>query len=311
LSPTPDPDDDRATTAGALAPARPSAAQAARAFLELGKLRLSLLAVFAVLAGLWMGEGTGPRGASVPVWAVAAGTLLVAVGGNALNMLLEREHDQRMARTAGRPLPTGRLQPRQVLAFGLGAGLAGVLLLAWCTNLLATSLCAAILLTYVSVYTPLKRVTTLNTLVGAIPGALPPVVGYAAAAGRVDARALVLFGIVFLWQIPHFLAIAWRYREDYRRGGMRMLPVGDPRGRATALHMVVYTMALFVVALLPPQLGMTGELYGLVAALLGVFFLATVAIAAATRQDRTMRACFLASIVYLPLLLGAMVLDRT
>src|SRR5690606_5894923 len=182
--------------------------------------------------------------------------------------------------------------------------------LAVASNALATALCAAILFTYVLVYTPLKPVTTLNTLVGAVPGALPPVVGYAAATGRVDARALALFAILFFWQIPHFLAIAWRYREDYRRGGMRMLSVVDPHGRATAQFMVVYTLALLIVSLWPTRLLMTGELYPLLAILLGFFFLVVVVVAALRRTEAAMRGAFVASIVYLPLLLAAMLVDQ-
>lgn len=278
------------------------------ALVELGKLRLSALAIVAVLAGLALGAQE-PLAASTIVL-TGVGTLLVAMAGNALNMLIERERDKRMARTAGRPLPTGRLLPREVAVFGSVCAVLGLAALWFGANPLATALCATILFTYVLVYTPLKPVTTLNTLVGAVPGALPPVVGYAAGAGYVDTRALALFLILFFWQIPHFLAIAWRYREDYRRAGMRMLPVADADGRATAVQMIVYALALLIVSLWPPRLLMTGDLYPLLAILLGVFFLVPVVVAAARRTDAAMRAAFLASIVYLPLLLGAMLLDR-
>ncbi|MEZ5966110.1 MAG: heme o synthase [Planctomycetota bacterium] len=278
------------------------------ALLELGKLRLSTLAIVAVLAGIALGAQVPLATHTVVLTGV--GTLLVAVAGNALNMLIERERDKRMARTAGRPLPTGRLLPIEVAGFGIVCAVLGLAALWFGSNPLATALCATILFTYVLVYTPLKPVTTLNTLVGAVPGALPPVVGYAAAAGYVDTRALALFLILFFWQIPHFLAIAWRYREDYRRGGMRMLSVVDPKGRATAVQMIVYTLALLIVSLWPPRLLMTGDLYPLLAILLGVFFLVPVVVAAARRTDAAMRGAFLASIVYLPLLLGAMLLDR-
>jgi protoheme IX farnesyltransferase len=278
------------------------------AFLELGKLRLSALAIVAVLAGLALGA-TGPLPVSMVVL-TGLGTLLVAVAGNAFNMLIERERDVKMARTAGRPLPTGRLTPSEVAAFGAGCAVAGLAALRVGSNTLATVLCAAILFSYVLVYTPLKPVTTLNTLVGAVPGALPPVVGYAAAAGRVDARAMALFAILFFWQIPHFLAIAWRYREDYRRGGMKMLSVVDPRGHATAVHMVVYCLALVIASLWPTRLLMTGDLYPLLAICLGAFFFVPVLVAAVCRTDATMRGAFLASIAYLPLLLGAMLWDR-
>jgi len=275
---------------------------------ELGKLRLSALAVLAVVAGIYMGERVPPPGL---VLYALFGTILVAAGGNALNMFLEREADRRMKRTAGRPLPTGRLAPRGALIFGLVTVIGGLALLRYGTNSAATILCGAIAFTYVLVYTPLKRHSTLNTLVGAVPGALPPVVGYAAATGGVDQRALALFLILFFWQVPHFLAIAWRYRADYERAGMKMLPVVSPEGRTTAAQMVLYCSALVLASLWPRFLGMTGDLYLFSAILLGNLFLVATVIAAKLRTDRAMRQCFLASIVYLPLLLGIMVFDNT
>ncbi len=279
------------------------------AFLELGKLRLSALAIVAVLAGIGMGGGAALSG--LDVVGVGVGTLLVAVAGNAFNMLIERDRDLRMKRTAGRPLPTRRLTPRAVAVFGGVTATVGLVLVALCSNLLATGLCAGILGCYVLVYTPLKPLTTLNTLVGAVPGALPPVVGYAAATNVLDVQALALFTILFFWQIPHFLAIAWRYREDYRAGGMKMLAVVDHSGRATAVQMVVYATGLLVVSLWPWQLEMTGELYPWLAATLGVFFLLPVYVAAMRRTEDAMRIAFLASIVYLPMLYLAMYVDRT
>ena len=281
-----------------------------RAYLELGKLRLSGLAVFAVLAGLWMGSpGTPALGL---VLGTTLGTLLAAAGGSALNMYRERDHDRLMRRTRSRPLPTGRLTPGEVLAFGLCTSAAGVLVLLLATNVAAAAVCAAINVTYVLVYTPLKRRTHLNTLVGAVPGALPPVVGYAAATGQVlDATAVLLFLILYFWQVPHFLAIAWRYREEYRRGGMQMLPVVDPDGSSTSLQMMIYVTALVGVSLAPPLFGVTHSLYAVVALLLGVLFMVPTFMAAILRWESAMRQCFLASIVYLPLLLATMVLDRT
>ncbi len=279
----------------------------AAAYLELGKLRLSALAVLAVLAGIYMGDRVPAPG--LVVYALL-GTVLVAVGGNALNMFLEREADSRMRRTAGRPLPTGRLAPRAALVFGLVMVTVGVSLLRYGTTTAATLLCGAIAFTYVLVYTPLKRHSPLNTLVGAIPGALPPVVGYAAATGSVDHRALALFMILFFWQVPHFLAIAWRYRADYERAGMKMLPVVSPGGRTTANQMVLYCSALVLVSLWPRFLGMTGDLYLFAAMLLGILFLVPTVAAARLRTDRAMRQCFLVSIVYLPMLLGIMVFDN-
>lgn len=280
------------------------------AYVELGKLRLSSLAVFPVLAGLLLGsDELLPLLDSV---LILLGTILVAVGGNALNMWLERDTDPHMDRTQSRPIPTGRLGPGEVLGFGLGAGLLGLVLLVVTTNLLATGLCAAIFITYVGVYTPMKRRSTLNTLVGAVPGALPPLVGYAAASGRVDSQGMVLFGILFFWQIPHFLAIAWRYRDQYRAAGLQMLPVVDEEGRSTGNQMLVYAACLFVVSLMPswPNPGLGGPLYLMVAVAAGLVFVGVTAIAAFKQTAGTMRACFLMSIIYLPFLLSVLVLDK-
>jgi protoheme IX farnesyltransferase len=280
------------------------------AYAELGKLRLSGLAVFAVIAGLCLGADL------LPSWwlsiSTLLGTVLVAVGGSALNMFIERDTDPMMVRTETRPLPSGRLSPNEVLLFGVTTAIVGLSILATMTNLLATALCAAIFFTYVMVYTPMKRWTTLNTLVGAVPGALPPVVGYAAGAGHLDARAIVLFFILFFWQIPHFLAIAWRYREQYQRAGLQMLPVVDREGRTTAVQMVVYCVSLVAVSVLPssPVLGMTGPLYLFFALLLGLVFLTATVFAAVLRNLASMRACFIVSIIYLPLLFVVMVVDK-
>ncbi len=278
------------------------------AFLELGKLRLSCLAVVAVVAGLYMGHPISPPlSLALPT---TVGTLLVAIAANALNMYLERDQDSQMLRTLGRPLPAGRLTPGQALWFGIATAGAGLGLLALTTTALATFLCALILFSYVLVYTPLKKITTLNTLVGAVPGALPPVVGYVAAANRLNASAAVLFLLLFFWQIPHFLAIAWRYREDYARSGMKMLPVSDPDGRATGVQMLVYTCGLMIVSLLPFMIGMAGDIYLGAVLFLDLWFFVPVVIAAMFRLESAMRLCFLVSIVYLPLVLAMMVLDK-
>ncbi len=280
------------------------------AYVELGKLRLSSMAIFAVLAGLLLGSE------SAPAWgltlATIAGMILVAIGGNALNMFLERDTDPAMHRTEDRPLPSGRLTPNEVLTFGIFTCVIGIVCLAVFTNFTATVLCGVIGVTYVFVYTPMKRHSSLNTLVGAVPGALPPVVGYTAGKGHIDHVAVVLFFILFLWQIPHFLAIAWRYRDDYRRAGMQMLPVMDPEGRTTGVQMVVYCVCLVVVSVLPsfPFVGLTGEFYLFAATLLGVLFLVATVFAAMQRRPAAMRLCFLVSIIYLPLLFTTMVVDH-
>lgn len=280
------------------------------AYIELGKLRLSSMALLAVLAGLFLGSSEFPE--LYLTISTILGTVLVAVGGNALNMHLERETDIHMGRTQERPLPSGRLTAREVFVFGFVCAALGLALLVVMTNPVATALCAAIFVTYVWVYTPLKRRSTLNTLVGAVPGALPPVVGYAAASGHVDRAAVVLFFILFLWQIPHFLAIAWRYRDQYRSAGLQMLPVVDPGGRSTSTQMMVYCVSLVAVSILPssPFVGMTGTLYLYAALGLGSIFLVATFLAAILRRPATMRACFCVSILYLPLLLGAMVVDN-
>lgn len=299
------------------------------AYWELGKPRLSALAVFAVVAGVYLGW---PARTSHPPFdllvTTTVGTFLAAIGSAALNMWRERHLDPLMERTRGRPLPSGRLSPRAVLGFGAVTSTLGVLLVLvgaaplaadgsrppgeW--NWVAGGLCAAIVGSYVLVYTPMKVKTSLNTLVGAIPGALPPVVGHAAVAGQLAWPQAVLFLILFCWQIPHFLSIAWRYREDYARAGMQMLPVVDPSGYRTATTMLLYVAGLGVASFLPAITGMLHQDYVdryLVAAILlnALFFVPTV-FAALTRRDAAMRMTFLASIVYLPLLFVAMVLTR-
>lgn len=296
-----------------------------RAYWELGKVRLSALAVFAVVAGIYMAwpspRSHPPLGLLI---ATTVGTFLAAIGAAALNMYRERELDPLMKRTQGRPLPTGRLSPREVLVFGVGAAVLGVLLVLvgaaplaadgsrpigeW--NWTAGGLCAAIVVTYVLWYTPMKVRSPLNTLVGAIPGALPPVVGHAAVVGHLAMPQAVLFAILFCWQIPHFLSIAWRYREDYARAGMRMLPVVDPTGHRTALTMLLYTAALGLASLLPYFTRMADARYAAVALLLDVLFFVPTVFAALTRRDLAMRMTFLVSLAYLPLLFLTMVLTR-
>ncbi|MBK8101584.1 MAG: protoheme IX farnesyltransferase [Planctomycetes bacterium] len=291
---------------------------------ELGKPRLSGLAVFAVVAGVWMAWSVPFEH---PPWRLVVGTtvgtFLVAVASSAFNMYREREFDRLMIRTQGRPLPSGRLAPRQVLTFGWVTAGTGLLILFVATqrqpgpretvgtaSWLATLLCALILASYVLVYTPMKRTTPLNTLVGAIPGALPPVVGYVAVTNEITLGAVILFAILFCWQIPHFLAIAWRYREDYARGGFQMLPVVDPSGHRTKSTMLLYVAGLGIASFLPYITQMAGSRYAAAAFCLDVLFFVPSVIAALTRWESAMRMTFLASILYLPLLFLAMVWDR-
>ncbi len=276
------------------------------AYLELGKVRLSALAIFAVVAGYLFATPT-------PDWAILAvtalSTMFVAMGGNAINMYYERHLDAKMDRTKGRPIQTGRLTPREVLTFGWVIACVGLVVLALATNLVATSVCVLIFVSYVWIYTPLKVKTTLNTLVGAVPGALPPVVGYAAAGADLDIRALVLFSIVFFWQVPHFLAIAWRYREDYTRGGYKMVSCADPSGRTTSLQILLYTLAMFAATVLPYSMGMAGEIYFFSMIGLNLMFFVPVCLAAMYRKESAMTATFKVSLVYLPFLLIALVFD--
>lgn len=302
-----------------------SGAGSLRAFWELGKPRLSSMAVFAVVAGAYM---AWPSKTSHPpldlLIATTLGTFLAAVGSAALNMYRERHLDPLMERTQGRPLPTGRLSPRSVLVFGAIMCVVGVVMVLlgaaplaedgtrasgqW--NWTAAMLCAAIVVSYVLVYTPMKTRTPLNTLVGAIPGALPPVVGHAAVTGYLAMPQLVLFAILFCWQIPHFLAIAWRYREDYARAGMQMLPVVDPSGHRTGMTMLLYFAGLGIASLIPYVTQMADDRYAVVAVLLDVLFFVPTLFAALTRKDVAMRLTFLTSIIYLPLLLITMVWAR-
>ena len=215
-----------------------------------------------------------------------------------------------MERTRGRPLPSGRLSPDSALAFGVLCSTAGLLALALGVNLLAAALAAATLVSYLFIYTPLKPRTALCTLVGAVPGALPPLIGWAAARGELGLAAWPLFFILFLWQLPHFLAIAWTWREDYARAGFRMLPVLDPEGGSTGRQIVLYCLALIPVSLLPAAMGSFGWLYFLTALAGGLGFLACGLATARTRSAPSARRLFFASILYLPLLLTTMTLDR-
>jgi heme o synthase len=293
----------------AVGPAAPRKGTIA-SFLELGKPRLSAMAVFAVVAGCFLGwtpHGVPPLGIVI---ATTLGTFLVAVASAALNMYRERELDALMHRTQTRPLPSGRLQPKQVLWFGIiVAALGEGTLLLW-SSPMAAAVCFLILFSYVLVYTPMKVRTPLNTLVGAIPGALPPVVGYAAVTNKLGFGALILFMILFCWQIPHFLAIAWRYRHDYARAGMRMLPVVDPEGARTRSTMLLYVAGLGIASMLPFVVRMSGEVYLATAICLDAMFFVPAVLAACTRWESAMRLTFLVSLVYLPLLLTVMVLDR-
>jgi len=280
-----------------------SAARADRVsdYLELTKPRLTGFVLVVVGLSAWLGGGA---------WVHAVlGTALVAAGASALNMFMERERDTRMPRTWGRPLPSGRLSAPEVLAFGIATTALGLGWLAAFTTPLATLLAALTSATYLGLYTPLKRVTTLNTHFGAVPGALPALIGWAAARDTLDAPAWTLFLIVYLWQLPHFLSIAWLYRADYARGGFRMLPSADPLGLVTARQALLGALALVPVSLLPTYAGFAGGLYLVAALFLGAWFVARAASFLLARTEARARALMRASLVYLPLLLLALFVD--
>jgi len=277
-------------------------------YLELTKPRITTLVVLTAVVGFFMGSGaTFPAAALLQT---ILGTALVAAGAGVLNQVAERDQDARMVRTARRAIPAGRVSPRQGLVFGWVLSLGGVGLFIAFLNLTTAALAAATLVSYVFVYTPLKRRTSLNTLVGAVPGALPPVGGWAAASGHLPSEAWTLFLIVFLWQIPHFLAIAWLLREDYARGGFRMLTVDDPSGTVTGRHIALTALALVPVSLCPTLLGLSGVVYFSGAlALSGAY--AAISVWAASRMTAARaRLLFLASVVYLPAILAVMLADR-
>ena len=236
------------------------------------------------------------------------GTLISSAGSAALNMLLERDTDAKMERTRNRPLPSGRIAPMEALILGLSLSILGTGYLALLVNPLAAALGAATILSYLVIYTPLKRKTSLSTLVGAVPGALPPVMGWAAASGTLDPGAVTLFLILFFWQLPHFLALAWKYRDDFARAGFPLLAVDDEDGSRVGRQVVLQTMALIVASLLPVWFGMAGAGYLVAAVLLGAGFLGFgIAFAADRSRERATR-LFRASIIYLPILLGILVL---
>ena len=278
-------------------------------FVELTKPRIAVLVLFTVAAGVVLaGRGTPDLGLLVNT---LCGTALVAAAASALNQLLERHSDALMRRTENRPLPAGRLQPAEVLVFGVILAIAGLGWLALTArHPLAVIVAAFTLVSYVCLYTPLKRHTTLNTLIGAVPGALPPVIGWTAITGTIDREIVALFLILFLWQVPHFLAIAWMYREDYGRAGICMLPVVEPDGRVTGQQIIAYTTMLLPVSLLPTVLGVSGKIYFVSALILGLLFLVSGIRAALSKTNKAARELLMASVFYLPLLFGVMVLNR-
>jgi len=277
-------------------------------FVELTKPRIVLMVMVTAAAGFWM---AGPvLGQAMGLFHLLVGTMLVAGGANALNQVIERDVDANMRRTQNRPLPTGRVEVGAALAFALLIGVGGVLYLGATLNSLTAALAALTLASYAFVYTPLKRKTNVATLIGGIPGALPIVGGWTAVTGVVHAEAWILFWILFLWQLPHFLALGWLFRDQYRQAGFKMLSDNDPEGHVTFLNATVYAAALVPVSIAPTVLGMTGGLYFVGSLLLSGWFVALAVRAFRRRDDAGAKSLFKASLVYLPALLLLMSVNR-
>ena len=278
------------------------------AYVELTKPRITFLIVLTAAAGFAMASAGRINYAAM--LSAMLGIGLLSSGIATLNQYAERELDGLMRRTATRPLPTGKVAPWGALAFGAGITIAAEIYLLVFVNPLSALLGLTVIAGYLFAYTPLKTRTSLSTMVGAFPGAVPPLIGWTAARDSLSLEGWVLFAILFLWQFPHFLAIAWMYREDYSRAGILMLPVVEPDGRVTAQQIVVYTLMLLPVSLLPTVLGMSGRIYLAGAALLGLLFLYSSLRAAFSMSRQQARRLLLASVLYLPLLFILMVLNR-
>jgi protoheme IX farnesyltransferase len=286
-------------------------------YIELTKPRITWLILMSTGIGYYFGL---PKAAhwwtfvsAIPWLALLhtiLGTGLLASGTAALNQWYERDADCRMRRTSDRPIPAGRISPPRALGFGVALAVLGFVDLWLGVNLLAALLGLFTLLSYLFLYTPLKKRSWISTTIGAFPGAMPPMIGFAAAHGSITNEAWVLFAILFLWQFPHFYSIAWMYREDYARAGIRMLPVVEPDGRSTARQIVLYGLALIPVSLVPSILGMSGRIYLIGALLLGLHFLYSGVRVAFERTILRARYVLLVSVFYLPLIYGLMLLDR-
>jgi protoheme IX farnesyltransferase len=287
---------------------RASGRERLAAYLELTKPRITFLIVLTAAAGFCLGT-VGAINYLLLTHSMI-GIALLSSGIATLNQYMERELDARMRRTSQRPLPSGRLLPLEACALGLALTVGAEIYLALLVNTLTALLGLSVIAGYLFLYTPLKTRTTLSTVVGAFPGAMPPLMGWTAARGTAGMEAWVLFAILFLWQFPHFLAIAWMYREDYERAGIVMLPVVEPEGRVTAQQIVIYTLLLVPVSLLPTLLGISGAVYFYGALLLGLLFLYSSIRAAISKSRQQARRLLLASVLYLPLLFGLMVLNR-
>ncbi len=278
-------------------------------FVELGKLRVVAMVLVTTGVGFFLGSDNASF-EYLKLLPTLLGTGLAAAGTLALNQLMERDVDAKMQRTCNRPLPDGRLQPNEVFAFGITTTLAGLLYLTLAVNLLSGLVTAATTFTYLLLYTPLKRRTHLSTVVGAVPGALPPVTGWVAATNTLSVEAWILFAILFLWQLPHSLAIARLYRDDYERAGIRLLPVVEPDGDSTARQVVANCTALLLVGMMPTLVGLAGTVYLFLGLALGLAFLGYGIAFGISRSVASARQLLFASLIYLPVLLLAMALDK-
>jgi protoheme IX farnesyltransferase len=286
---------------------------------ELFKVRVTSMAVLTAWAGFYLGSMRS--GITSMQWGLVEsllGIALVSCGASVMNQVIERKIDARMVRTAQRPLAAGRFSLLQGLALGMACFAAGALVLAWFTNPVTVVLTLLTGFTYVAVYTPLKRYTTLATFIGAFPGAMPPLLGWTAARGVIEWPAVALFAILFVWQFPHFMAIAWLYRDDYAKAGIRMLPVVQPDGWSTVCEALIYAVLMIPVSTVPYYLHLAGPVYLVTAVLLGLGYLAyTIRFARITRALTTAesrgyaRDLLRASVIYLPLLLAVMMLNAT
>ena len=272
---------------------------------ELSKARLSFLVLMTTLVGFLLGW-RGPMDYTLLI-ATLLGTALSAAGASALNQWLERDLDALMPRTSDRPLPARRMHPSDALLFGLLASGSGVAILAFFANPLTAILSGLTIIIYAALYTPLKRFTELNTLVGAIPGALPPLLGWTAARDHAGLGGWILFLILWFWQMPHFLAIAWLYKDQYALAGFKMLSTRDPEGWATSLQSLIYSVALLAITLVPGLIGMASPYYFFAAMALGAAMIYLSAAFVRNRTNTSARRLFFASIIYLPLLLGALI----
>ena len=279
-----------------------------RDLVELVKARLTLLVLLTTAVGFYLGAENPINYAAL--LHTVFGTAAAAAGAAALNQWWEYKLDALMQRTRSRPVPAGRMRPRDAVVLGAALSIFGVAYLAFVCNALSAALAAITIIIYIFAYTPLKRVSTFNTALGAVPGALPPMIGWAAARGTLNAGAWMLFAILFFWQLPHFFAIAWMYRDDYARAGFQMISSDDRSGERSASQSVFFCMLLFVVAGLPAFLGIATVFYLLAELILGGVFIAVAMRFLKTRARADARRLFITSIIYLPLLLGALVLSK-